>query len=135
MTQLKAGSYNHIKRSIKSCLAHGLLGLPQHQKVQGDAVYGADLEADSRDVAHGPSAGPVDPLDHDLVVLVDVVEGPVSGEKCGCEASVLDDLDPDALPDGRVGLLGLDADLLEDDPPSHWGAFEEALLVGPALEA
>ena len=91
--------------------------------MEGYAVNGVDLEADSGDVAHGSGSGAADALDEDLVVFVDVVEGSVAGEECGGEAAVLDELDPDALADGGVGLLGLDADLLKDDASAHGGAL------------
>jgi hypothetical protein len=61
--------------------------------------------------------------------------------------SVLDQLDPDTLANGGVGLLGLNTDLLEDDAlgvgrATEWGGLESrsegALLkgqIGPSLLA
>ena len=49
--------------------------------------------------------------------------------------SVLDQLNPDALADGRVGLLGLDADFLEYDAlrvgrTAEWRGLEHSTRVG-----
>lgn len=44
--------------------------------------------------------------------------------------SVLDELDFDALPDSRVGLLGLNTDLFEDDTLGVRGATERRGLEG-----
>lgn len=53
--------------------------------------------------------------DEDLVVLVDEVQATVHGHEGGDLLAVLDELDTDGLTNGRVGLLGLDTDLLEND--------------------
>ena len=83
--------------------------------------------------------------DEDLVVLVDVVEAAVARHEGGDLLAVLDELHADALADGRVGLLGLDADLLEHDALGVRRAAEGlgvlrdvvrlgVLLVRPLLE-
>ena len=50
-----------------------------------------------------------------LVVFFDVVEATVIGDESSDLLSVLDELNSDALSDGGVRLLGLDADLVKDD--------------------
>ena len=50
-----------------------------------------------------------------FVVLVDKVQETVSGDEGGNLLSVLDELDADALANGRVGLLGLDSHALHHD--------------------
>ena len=72
-----------------------------------------DLEPDSGDIADGVSL-PAETGDQDLIVLLDEVETAVLGHEGGDLLRVLDQLDTDALPDGRVGLLSLNTDLQAD---------------------
>ena len=48
-------------------------------------------------------------------VLVNEVKTTIVGHECGDLLAVLHQLHTDTLADGRVGLLGLDSDLLKDD--------------------
>ena len=64
------------------------------------------------------------PSNEDLVVLLDKVEATISGDKGGDLLAVLDELHTHGLADGRVGLLGLDADLLQHNPLGMGRALE-----------
>ena len=78
-------------------------------------------------------------------VILDVSEATVTGDEGGDLLGVLDELDTDALADSRVGLLGLNTELLEDDTLGVGSASEGVglpdcaevgllvLLVGPTL--
>lgn len=66
-------------------------------------------------------------------MLVDEVDGSVSDREGGDLTAVLDELDLDALPDGGVGLLSLDSDLLQDDAARLGGSLERIGFL-PQLE-
>lgn len=50
-----------------------------------------------------------------FVVLLNVVQTTVSGDECGDLLAVLNQLNTNALSDGRVRLLSLDTDLFENN--------------------
>ena len=134
-----------------------LLLLPESEET--DTRDLDDLETDTGNITLGLAAT-TETRDEDFVVLIDKVQAavilaghryqhyaPVSqqtkGETYGDEGgdllAVLDELHTDTLPDGRVGLLGLNTDLLEHNAlsvrrASRWGGLVEvaegALLVG-----
>ena len=79
-------------------------------------------------------------------VLLDEVQATVTGDEASDLLTVLDELDTDALTDGRVRLLSLNAELLEHDALGVRRASEGVslqlgaqmslvvLLVGPPLD-
>src|SRR3990172_4496931 len=125
-------------------LPHRLLLAPAHELVQGDVVDLDHLVADAGDVPVRAAHAPADPLDEDLVVLVDEVDRPLADGERGDLPPVLDELDLHALPQRRVRLLRLDGDLLEHDAAPLGGALEgvglyleveDAALVVPVRPA
>src|ERR1051325_8229696 len=116
---------------------HRLLFLALDELVEGHVVHLDDLEADARDVAVRAAHAAADALDEDLVVLVDEVDRAVAGGERRDLAAVLDELDLDGLADGRVGLLGLDPDLLDHDAAGLRHALDRVRLFlepeGPGL--
>ena len=96
------------------CLRTWSLFLAPEQSVEGNIGHLADLESDSGNVSHGVTLT-TKSRDKNLVVLLDEVEATVVGDEGGDLLAVLDELHSDALTDGRVGLLSLNTNLLEDN--------------------
>ena len=112
------------------CQATHLLLLPKGKKT--DSGYLHDLESYTRNITLG-LATTTETRNQDFVVLVDEVQAAIVLYWCqfrvpkgglttttyGHEGSdlfsVLDELDTNAFSDGRVWLLGIDSDLLEND--------------------
>ena len=84
--------------------------LSEEERVQGHVGHLGDLEPDAGNVTDGVTL-PTESGDENLVILLDKVEAAVLGHECRDLLAVLDQLDTDALSDGRIRLLGLDADL------------------------
>src|SRR3989454_11450614 len=96
-------------------LPHRFLFAAPDEFVQAHAVHLDDLVSDARDVAVRPAHAATDPLDEDLIVLVDEVDRAVADREGRHLPSVLDELDLHALAQCGVRLLRLDRDLLQDD--------------------
>lgn len=113
---------------------------------QGDVGDLDNLEAHTGNITDGMTLT-TETGNQDLVVLLNVVQATVTGHEGGDLLAVLDELHPHALADGRVRLLGLDADLLQDDSlgvgstsegislPSGAQMSLLVVLVGPTLVA
>ena len=84
--------------------------LAEEERVQRHVGHLGYLEPDAGNVTDGVTL-PAESGDENLVVLLNKVETAVLGYECRDLLSVLDQLDTDALSDGRVRLLGLDTDL------------------------
>ena len=95
-------------------LRTGLLLLAEEKSPQTDTRDLDDLETNTGDITLGLT-GTTETGDEHLIVLIDKVETTVVGDEGGDLLAVLDQLDTDTLSDSRVGLLGLNTDLLEDD--------------------
>ena len=95
--------------------ADGLLLSATDHLIERNAVHLDDLVADTRNVTVRTTHASADTFDHDFVVLVDEVDGAVAGSESGELVAVLDQGDLDGLADAAVGLLGFDADLLDND--------------------
>ena len=89
--------------------------LAEEERVQGHVGNLGDLEPDAGNITDGVTL-PTESGDENFVILLDKVEAAVLGHECRDLLAVLDQLDTDALSDGRVRLLGLDADLSEKYP-------------------
>jgi hypothetical protein len=68
--------------------------------LQGYAIDRVDFVSYARDISHRSGSGPPDAFNGDLIMLIDVVQGSISGEECGSETAVLYELDSDAFTDG-----------------------------------
>ena len=104
----KEGGYNITLRPRPLLLA-------EEERVQGHVGNLGDLEPDAGNITDGVAL-PTESGDENFVILLDKVEAAVLGHECRDLLAVLDQLDTDALSDGRVRLLGLDADLSEKYP-------------------
>ena len=85
-----------------------------------DLTHLADLKSDSGNITNSVTLTS-ETADQHLIVLLDKVQATVIGDEGGDLLAVLDQLHTNALPDSGVGLLGLNADLLEDN--SLWKRF------------
>ena len=90
------------------------LFLAPEESVEGNIGHLADLESDSGNISHGVTLT-TKSRDQNLVVLLDEVEATVVGDEGGDLLAVLDELDSHTLTDGRVGLLSLNTNLLQDN--------------------
>jgi hypothetical protein len=100
--------------------------LSQVQRFKRDTLNTLDLKPDTGDIADGVPLT-AEATDHDLIVIVNVVEATISGDESGDLLPVLPEEDPDGLPDARVRLLGAHADLLGDQALRLRGAGERRL--------
>ena len=88
--------------------------LAAEEGVEGYVGDLADLESNAGNVTNSMTLTS-ESTDQDLVVLLNEVQTAVIGDESGDLLAILDQLDTDALPNGRVGLLGLDTNLLKND--------------------
>src|SRR5206468_10648307 len=110
-------------------LPHGFLLAAPDELVQAHAVHLDDLVSDARDVSVRPAHAAADPLDEDLIVLVDEVDRAVADREGRHLPAVLDELDLHALAQRGVRLLRLDRDLLQHDALRLRGSLERARFL------
>jgi hypothetical protein len=84
--------------------------------------------------------------DEDLVILINEGQTTILGHEAGNTLVVLLELNTDALTDSRVGLLGFDTDLFDNDTGSVGASLERLaplgglmgkfiFFIGPAIES
>lgn len=81
---------------------------------QGNVGDFDDLETDTGNITDSV-AFTTETGNQNLVVLLNVVQATVTGHECGNLLAVLDQLNPHALADGRVGLFGFNTTAREND--------------------
>lgn len=104
-----------------------LLLLPESK--QGDTRDLDDLETDTGNITLS-TALTTETSEQDLVVSVKEVQATITGNEGSDLLAVLLEQDTDTLADGRVGLLGLNTDLLQNDTTGVRSTTEGRVLVG-----
>jgi len=97
--------------------------LSAEEGVEGNVGDLDDLEPDSGNITDGVTLT-TESSHQDLVVLLHKVQATILGDESRDLLAILDQLHTDALTDGRVRLLSLDTDLLEDDSLGVRGSSE-----------
>lgn len=115
-------------------LRAGLLLLLLPESKERDTRDLDDLETDTGDITLGLALA-TETGEQDLVVLVDKVQATVVGDESSDLLAVLDELDTHTLADSRVGLLGLDTNLLKNDSLGVRRATERRRLEGGSEQA
>merc|ERR1712072_202046 len=111
---------------------HGLLLLVGPEGVEATAGNLDDLETNAGNISLRV-AGTTETGDEDLVVLIDEGHSTITGHVGRDSLVVLLELDSDTLTDGRVRLLGLDGNLLDDDTGGVRGAGKRLLPLGAGV--
>lgn len=106
-----------------------LVGPEGHETATSDLD---DLETDTGQITLGVTRS-TETGNEDLVVLIDEGHATITGNVGGDSLVVLLKLHSHALSDGRVGLLGLDGDLLNNDTGSVRSALEGLLPLGDTI--
>merc|ERR1712142_1006691 len=84
------------------------------QRQERNICHFDDFESDAGNISDGVT-GSTESGDQDFIVLFNVVQTTVLGYESRDFLSIFDELHSHAFPDGRVGLLSLDADFLQND--------------------
>jgi len=103
-----------------------LVGPEGHETALSDLD---DLETDTGQITLSVT-GSTETGNEDLVVLIDEGHATITRNVSGNSLVVLLELDSHALSDGRVGLLGFDGDLLDNDTSGVGSASERLLPLG-----
>src|SRR5919109_2235154 len=106
-----------------------LLLLTPQQRVQTNTVDRVDLVPCTRKLTGRLTIRPSNALDLYLVMFVDEIQRPVTGEKRGHNLTILDQLRPDALAHRTVRLTTLHANLLQNNCPALGRSFQRVRLV------
>ncbi len=95
-----------------------LLFLVESQKTYSSNF--AHLKSNSWNISNGVTTSS-ETRDQNFVVLINIVQATISWDESSNLLSVLDQLNTNALTNGRVGLLGLNTDLFKNDSLGHGG--------------
>merc|ERR1712243_476524 len=104
----------HKVNSKSTCLGSWSLFLFLEQRQEGNIRHFDDFESDAGNISDGVT-GSTESGHQDFIVLFNVVQTTVLRYKSRDFLSIFDELHSHAFPDGRVGLLSLDADFLQND--------------------
>jgi hypothetical protein len=111
------------------CLSVQLFLLSLEQSQERDTANLHNLESNTGDITDSVSRSTKASYQH-FIVLIHKVQATISGDESSDLLGVLDELHSHALSNGRVGLFGLNTDLLEDNTLSHTSTSEGVGLSG-----
>src|SRR5919108_1684238 len=106
-----------------------LLLLTPQQRVQNNTINRVDLVPCAGKITVRLTLRPSNALDLYLVMFVDEIQGPVTGEKRGHNLTILDQLRPDTLAHRTVRLTTLHANLLQNNRPALGSSFQRVRLI------